>query len=75
MFKYKPMSHNLLLFLWLLSYGLRTLNTLPQETGTQDYRVSIYLQEKKNYKVYFFTFSDLHWIVKWFAWKPCPKDD
>ena len=36
------MSHNLLLFLWQLSYGLRTQNTLPQETGIQDYRVSIY---------------------------------
>ena len=36
-FKYKPMSHNLLLFLWRLSYGLRTQNTLPQETGNQDF--------------------------------------
>ena len=34
-FKYKPMSKNLFLFLWRLGKGLRTVNTLPQETGTQ----------------------------------------
>ena len=34
-FKYKPMSKNLFLFLQPLGKGLKTVYTLPQETGTQ----------------------------------------